>query len=277
MMLGGCDALRLGFLNAQGPVAASERTLFVNVVLVMLLVIGPVLLLTPIFAWHYRLANTDDAYRPKWNFSWIVEVFIWVPPTLIVVGLAILLWTRTHQLDPYAPLVSNGAPLEVQAVALDWKWLFVYPDARVATINELAIPAGRPVHIRLTSGTVMQSLLVPQLAGQIYAMSGMTTELNLAADRPGVFRGENTQFNGKGFQQQKFSVVSLAPADYESWLARVRATGRPLDADAYRQLFVQSAEPAPILFSSAPADLFEQVLARDRPGPETAADAARPR
>ena len=136
---------------------------------------------------------------------------IWIPPTGIVIGLGFLLWHYTHTLDPYRPIASNQPALEIQAVGLDWKWLFIYPDQRVAAVNQMVIPVGRPVHISLTSGTVMQALLIPQLAGQIYAMAGMTTQLNLAASRPGVYRGENTQFNGTGFQNEKFNVTR-APA-----------------------------------------------------------------
>ncbi|RZM09445.1 MAG: cytochrome ubiquinol oxidase subunit II, partial [Sphingomonas sp.] len=186
--LGGCTALSHGFFNPQGPVAGHERDLFVTVSIVLLFVAGPVLLLTPLFAWHYRLSNRGDAYRPKWNFSWWVEGLIWIPPAGIVIGLAVLLWHWTQIDDPYRRL-PGAAPVEVQAIALDWKWVFVYPDLGVASVDRLTIPAGRPVHIKLTSGTVMQSMLIPQLAGQIYAMGGMTTELNIQAHRPGRFRG----------------------------------------------------------------------------------------
>ena len=149
-------------------------------------------------------------------------------------------------------------------MGLDWKWLFIYPDERIATVNLLVMPVGRPVHISLTSGTVMQSLLIPQLAGQIYAMAGMTTQLNLAASRPGVYRGENTQFNGTGFQNEKFDAVALPPADYDRWVAQVRASGRPLDAAAYAGLFKQSSPPQPVLFSSIPQGLFQRILAQSK-------------
>ncbi len=151
------------------------------VCLIMLFVIGPVLLLVPLFAWHYRLANTRSAYRPQWGFNWSLEGLIWIPPSIIVVVLAVFLWRDTHRLDPYKPL--PGQPIEIQVVALDWKWLFIYPNQGVATVNRLVIPAGQPVHLSLTSGTVMQSLLMPRLAGQIYAMAGMRTQMNFAGGR----------------------------------------------------------------------------------------------
>ncbi|HVB80429.1 MAG TPA: COX aromatic rich motif-containing protein [Candidatus Binataceae bacterium] len=266
LSLGGCDALRLGFLNAAGPVAGGERHLFIIVSIVLVFVIGPVLLLTPIIAWYYRLSNKNSVYRPEWEFSWPLEGLIWIPPVGIVIGLAFLLWTDTHRYDPYRPIRSSLPTIEVQAVGLDWKWLFIYPDRGIATVNQLAIPVGQPVHLSLTSGTVMQSLFVPQLAGQIYAMAGMTTQLNLAADRPGTFIGENTQFNGNGFQQQKFAVVAMSPGDYAQWLERVRRSAQPLDAAAYAQLFKKSAPASPIFYSSVPPRLFQNILAKSRAG-----------
>ena len=266
LLLGACDALRLGFLNAAGPVASGERHLFIIVSIVMVFVAGPVLLLTPLIAWYYRLSNKISAYKPEWEFSWPLEGLIWIPPAGIVIGLAFLLWTYTHRYDPYAPIPSTLPTIEVQAVGLDWKWLFIYPDRGIATVNQLAIPAGQPVHLSLTSGTVMQSMLVPQLAGQIYAMAGMTTQLNLAADRPGTFIGENTQFNGKGFQQEKFAVISMPPDNYVHWLEGVRQSAPPLDAAASAQLFEKSVPASPIFYSSVPPGLFQNILAQSRAG-----------
>lgn len=260
VLLGGCGALDHGFFNAQGPVAADERHLFLVVSAVLLFVAGPVLLLTPVFAWHYRLSNKGDAYRPKWNFSWWVEGLIWIPPAGIVIGLAILLWQWTQVDDPYRKLPGQ-APIEVEAIALDWKWLFIYPDQGIASINQLAIPVGRPVHIRLTSGTVMQSMQVPQLAGQIYAMAGMTTELNLAASRAGTYQGQNTQYNGKGFQQQKFAVLALSGADYQRWVTRVRAAPRSLEAAAWAPLSRQSVVSHPVFYGTVQPRFFDHVVA----------------
>ncbi|MCW2370559.1 cytochrome ubiquinol oxidase subunit II [Sphingobium sp. B11D3D] len=260
LLLGGCEALKLGVVNHAGPVAADQWHLFLQLALVLIFVAGPVFILVPLFAWHYRLSNRDDAYRPNWGFSWPLELLIWIPPTAIVIGLGVLLWNATHRLDPYRPLASNQPPLEVQLVALDWKWLFIYPKEGIATVNRLAIPVGRPIHLSLTSGTVMQSLLIPQLAGQIYAMAGMRTQLHLAASRAGVFRGQNTQFNGKGFQSQKFDVVALPPADYRRWLEQVRAVRRPLDDKALAAITARSIAPQPALFSSVPPGLFEHMM-----------------
>jgi cytochrome o ubiquinol oxidase subunit II len=263
-LLSGCGALKLGVMNHAGPIAASQWRLYVIVGIVLVFVAGPVLLLTPLIAWHYRLSNKHSAFRPNWDFSWTLEGFIWIPPTAIVIGLGFLLWRYTHTLDPYRPIASDQPALEVQAVGFDWKWLFIYPDERIATIDQLVVPVGRPVHISLTSGTVMQSLMIPQLSGQIYAMAGMTTQLNLAASRPGVYRGENTQFNGAGFQNEKFDVTALPPADYDRWVARVRGSDHPLDDAAYADLSRQSSPAQPVTFSSVPQHLFQKILVQSQ-------------
>ncbi|MHA6720412.1 cytochrome ubiquinol oxidase subunit II family protein [Sphingomonas sp. RS6] len=260
VLLGGCAALKLGVMNHAGPVAADEWHVYLILAVVLIFVAGPVLLLVPIIAYHYRLSNKDDAFRPNWGFSWPLEILIWLPPIGIVIGLSFLLWNSTHRLDPYRPLASPQPPVEVQVVALDWKWLFIYPEERIATVNQLAIPVGRPVHLSLTSGTVMQSLLIPQLAGQIYAMAGMKTQLHLAASRPGVFLGQNTQYNGEGFHKQKFDVIALPPSDYRRWLARVRAAEQPLDARALAEVTRRSVSPRPAFYSAVPPALFEHLM-----------------
>ena len=260
LLLGGCGALDLGVMNHAGPVAAEQWRLYKIVAVVLIFVAGPVLLLVPLIAYHYRLDNKDDAYRPNWGFSWSLEALIWLPPIAIVAGLGVLLWDATHQLDPYRALPSKQPPLEVQVVALDWKWLFIYPDDGIATVNQLAVPVGRPVHLSLTSGTVMQSLLIPQLAGQIYAMAGMRTQLNFAADRPGVYSGLNTQFNGAGFQHQKFSVVAMPDREYRHWLTRRAADGQPFDDNVLKSLMRKSAAQRPLFFSKVPPGLFEHLM-----------------
>ena len=264
--LAGCTPFHHGFLAAAGPVADQQRHLFLIVCFVMLFVIGPVLLLTPLFAWHYRLANTKSAYRPQWGFSWSLEGFIWLPPIGIVVVLAVFLWRYTHALDPYRPLPSAVPSTEVQAVALDWKWLFIYPDKGIATVDELVFPADRPVHLTLTSGTVMQALLFPRLAGQIAVMAGMATQLNIAADRPGTYEGENTQFSGKGFQREHFPVRALAPADYARWLADAKARPTILDGTTYATLAESSVLDHPETFGTVTPGLFRSLLEADRPG-----------
>ena len=263
LSLMGCDVIDRGFLSPAGPIAASTRDEFVFVCLVLVFVVGPVLLLTPLIAWHYRLSNTKTAYRPQWKFNWPLEGLIWIPPSLIVVGLAVFMWRDTHKLDPYRPL--PGHAMEVQVIAADWKWIFIYQEQGVATVNRLMIQAGQPIHLDLTSATVMQSFMVPRLAGQIYAMAGMRTQLNLAADAPGSFWGENTQFNGTGFQNQKFEVVSLAPASFAHWLAAVRSQPGKLDAAEYQTLSRRSILPEPLAFGAVESDLFDRVVSGKEP------------
>ena len=263
--LTGCGVLDHGFLNAQGPVAAHERHLFRVVFGILFFVWVPVIILVPAFAYHYRLSNTKDAFRPKWAFSWTLEGFIWLPPFAIVVLLAILLWPATQRDDPYTRLAERGPPLRIQAIALDWKWVFIYPDSHVATVNQLAVPAGRPVQLQLTSGTVMQSLLLPQLAGQIYAMAGMRTKLNFAADKPGRYMGENVQFSGEKFAQQKFAIIAMTPDAYRGWLDKAKTVNRPLDAKAWATLSKRDTV-SPATFSSVPAHFFDDVVSADGGG-----------
>lgn len=258
VLLAGCGVLDRGFLSPAGPVAAVTRNEFLLVCLIMLFVIGPVLLLVPLVAWHYRLSNTKSAYRPQWGFNWSLEGLIWVPPTAIVVILAVFLWRDTHRLDPYKPL--PGEAVTVQVIAADWKWIFIYPEQGVATVNRLVIPAGRPVHLDLTSATVMQSILVPRLAGQIYAMAGMRTQLNLQADAPGAFLGENVQFNGTGFQNQKFAVDAMDETAFARWLAEARAQPNRLDDAEYEKLTRRSTLPRPLAFGAVQPNLFDRVV-----------------
>ncbi len=264
--LGGCGILNHGFLGAAGPVADQTRGLFLLACFILLFVVGPVLLLTPIVAWHYRISNTNSAYRPKWAFNWPLEGLIWIPPLIIVAVLAVFLWRDTHALDPYKPLASLNPPVEVQVVALDWKWLFIYPEEGVATVNQFVLPVGRPVHLSLTSATVMQSFFVPKLGGQIYAMAGMTTQLHLEATEAGRFRGENTQFNGKGFPKEKFPVLANSADQYADWLAQVRSSGRTLDMKAFESLSEPSIPESPIRFGSVAPDLFKHILQQFHPG-----------
>ena len=265
--LAACGALDHGFLNAAGPVASQQREIYVIVSLVMIFVAGPVILLVPLFAWHYRLSNTNNAYRPRWDFSWTLEGFIWLPPIAIVIGLSVLVWHYTHRLDPYRPL-AGGEAIEIDTVALDWKWLFIHRLDGVAEVNRLVIPVGQPVHLRLTSGTVMQSIMIPQLAGQIYAMGGMTTNLNIRADKAGEYRGENTQFNGEGFAKQSFVVVAMQPSDYETWRKSMLAAP-PLRDDNLRALDQRDVVVKQMAYSSVPPNLFEQIIARVSGNPIT--------
>jgi cytochrome o ubiquinol oxidase subunit II len=262
----GCNSVGLGFLNPAGPVAASERDLFVNVILLMLVVIVPVFVLTPLVAWRYRYKNRDASYQPTSTFSWLIEIFIWGVPVAIVATLSVIVWRATHHLDPYRAIASDKPALEIQVVGLDWKWLFIYPDRHIATVNELVFPADRPIRLLVTSDTVLQSLMIPRLGGQIYAMAGMRTELNLKSDAPGIFAGENTQFNGKGFQNQKFKVLAVSPDEFAAWVARVQALPTRLDGPKYAEISQRAVASAPMYFSEVESGLFDKIMGRHHHG-----------
>lgn len=234
LALGGCSrSIDVSFLDPQGPVAAAQRGHFIAVILLLLIVVVPVLVLTPWFAWRYRYGNASAPYRPHWSFSWPLEIAIWGIPFALVIVLAVWLWQTAVALDPYTSLASAEPPLHVEVIGYDWKWFFIYPDLKIASIGEFAFPADRPFAIDLTSNTVMQSFFIPALGSQIYAMAGMTTHLHLQASSPGSFKGENTQYNGDGFSQQQFVARAMAPGDFAAWTDLVRRKGIPLSATTY--------------------------------------------
>lgn len=232
LMLSACaGSTHLSFLDPQGPVADAQRWHFYWVLGIMaVLVAGPIFLLLPLFIWRYRYGNKVARYAPRWSYSRLLEIMSWTGPILIVIVLSFFVWRDAHKLDPYKPLASGQAPLKVEVIGYDWKWLFIYPDQGIASIGTLALPTGRPVLLHLTSATVMQSFFIPALGSQIYVMGGMVTQLNLQASQPGASLGENTSYSGAGFHQQKFTAQAMSPADFEVWMGKVRATGMPLDA-----------------------------------------------
>jgi cytochrome o ubiquinol oxidase subunit 2 len=250
----------LGVLDPQGPVAAAERTILVNATLIMCAVIVPVMVLAVAFTWWFRAGNPWARRIPDWAYSGAVEVTVWSIPILVVLFLAGIGWIGSHDLDPRRPLPSAAPPLRVQVVSLDWKWLFVYPDLGVATVDRLVVPAGVPVRFQLTSATVMNSFFVPQLGSQIYTMGGMVTQLNLQADRPGVYMGRSTNFSGDGFASMQFETAALAAPQFQAWLSEVRSQGVPLDAARYTALARPGVNQAPLAFGSVLPHLFEQVV-----------------
>lgn len=277
LLLSACLPENATFLDPQGTVAAAQRLHLIKVTAITLIAVLPVLVLVPWMLWRYRYGNTKARYRPKWEFSLPLEIVMWGVPLAIIVALSAQLWKSTHQLDPYKPIAAGAPALNVQVVALNWKWLFIYPDLGIASVGQMAFPIDRPVSLTLTSDTVMQSFMISALAGQIYVMPGGTTKLNLNANYVGVFEGENTQFNGAGFQDQKFDALGMSPDAFEAWIANVRASGVDLNKAAYARLAQNStAEEAraqlgtpampkgAIFFKSAPPDLFQSVLARYR-------------
>lgn len=275
--MSGCAIQSDSFLQPAGTIAVADRRLLIEVVLLMLIVVAPVLILTPLLVWRYRSKNTRSTYRPEWEFSLLPELLVWGIPVLIVAVIGYMVWVKTIALDPYRALKSVEKPLEIQVVGLDWKWLFIYPEQNLATVNRLVFPVDRPVHLTLTSDTVMLSLLIPRLVGQIYAMPGMKTQLNFQANHAGRYLGENTQYNGAGFSQQKFTALALSPNEFSAWVGQVHTQGSPLDQAAYAKIAMHDIAQHPIYFSSINGSTFDSILARYHARPEIKSSAEKPR
>ncbi len=226
----------------------------------MLVVVIPVIVATLAFAWWYRSSNTHASRGTEESYEERIEFVVWSIPALTVILLGGVIWIGSHQLDPQAPIPGHSDPLRVQVVALDWKWLFIYPDQDIAAVNQLVIPAGTPVNFRLTSATVMNSFFVPQLGSQIYTMGGMTTRLSLLADKPGEYPGFSANFSGDGFSWMRFVVRSMPTGDFEAWLKQARGTGSALDDASYAELAKPSKAVPPITYRSVEPKLFERIL-----------------
>jgi cytochrome o ubiquinol oxidase subunit 2 len=260
LVAGGCD--RAVVLNPKGPIADAERGLLIDAFSVMMLVIVPVIVMAFLFSWRYRSSNRGARYAPTWAYSARVDAVVWLIPALIVIAVGVLVWRSTHKLDPYREIASNVPPLDVQVVAQDWKWLFIYPEQGIAVVNQMAIPARRPISLRITSDTVMNSFYVPALAGQIYAMAGMQTRLQLLADAPGSFVGRNTQYSGGGFSDQHFEVLAMSPADFDAWVAKAKQSPDKLDAATYARLAEKSRRNPVATYSAIEPRLFDSIIAK---------------
>jgi len=263
LQLAGCE----GVLDPRGPVGLSERLILLDSLAIMLAIIVPVILATLGFAWWFRAGNAKAAYRPDWAFSGTLELIVWSIPALVITFLGGIAWFGSHALDPYRPLRSSAKPVEVEVVSLDWKWLFLYPEEGVATVNELVIPVGAPVHFRLTSSGVMNSFFVPQLGSQIYTMAGMTTQLSLQADQPGETRGLSAQFSGQGFADMRFTVRALPAELYAQWLAKAKSARPALDRGAYAALAQPGVGAPATSYGSLAPNLFESIVNESEPAP----------
>jgi len=259
LLLSGCN---LEVLNPKGSVGLSEKSLILDSTWAMLLVVIPVIALTLLFAWRYRVSNKRATYLPTWAHSTTIEIVIWVVPSLIVLYLAILTWNSTHELDPYKPLESNVKPIDVEVVALDWKWLFIYPDLGIASVNQLEFPVGTPVNFRITSDSVMNSFLIPQLGGQIYAMAGMQTQLHLIANEAGNYAGLSANFSGPGFSDMKFRAIATSSAGFDAWVKQVKASSKQLDAAVYLGVAAPSEKDPVQYFSHVDSALFNNIIAK---------------
>jgi cytochrome o ubiquinol oxidase subunit 2 len=249
-----------GVLDPQGPVGSAERLILLNATGIMLVVVVPVIVLTLGFAWWYRSSNRRATYSPNWSYSGHLELVVWSIPAMVVILLSGVAWTGSHLLDPGRNLAAKTKPLRVEVVSLDWKWLFIYPEQRVATVNELVVPAGTPIEFNLTSASVMNAFFVPQLGTQIYTMPGMTTRLNLLADRPGEYPGLSSHFSGDGFSDMHFIVHAVSSSDFSLWVARTQVDGSTLDAAAYSTLASASSNVPPQQYRNVDPDMFGRIV-----------------
>ncbi|MEI6002715.1 ubiquinol oxidase subunit II [Paraburkholderia bengalensis] len=255
-LLGGCSMV---LFDPKGDIGVQEKNLILIALGLMLLVVIPVIALTLYFAWRYRASNTGAKYAPTWAHSTTIEVVVWAIPCLIVATLAVLIWKTTHSLDPYKPLESDVKPVRVEVVALNWKWLFIYPDYGVASVNELALPVDTPVDFRLTAESLMNSFFIPQLGSQVYAMSGMQTQLHLIANSTGTFAGRSSAFSGPGFSDMNFSTVVRSRGDFDAWVARAKASPQALSVAAYDVLQQPSRKNPVALYSNVAPGLFDGI------------------
>ena len=264
--LGGCAQIELIDLDPKGPVAKAIDELFWLAVLLMTLVLIAVFVLTIWIVTRYRASRQPADLHYEWTEPVWLEPILWLIPGLIVLGLGTMSWIYTHRLDPCKPLDYPGKPLQIEAIALDWKWLFIYPEQNIATINQIAFPVNYPVTFRITSGTVMNSFFIPRLAGQIYAMAGMETQLHLIAKQTGRYFGENIQYSGKGFPYQHFEAVAMSNKDFASWADKAKQTQLNLDIVRYRQLVKPTIDNRMEYFAPVAPKLFDQIMMEFRDG-----------
>jgi cytochrome o ubiquinol oxidase subunit 2 len=254
--LSGCE----GVLDPKGPIADAELKILFDSTGIMLAIVVPTMLATLGVAWWFRASNPRARYLPNWDYSGRLELLVWSIPVmtiLLVGGVAAL---GSYDLDPPKPIASQVKPVRVQVVSLDWKWLFIYPDEGIATVNRLTVPVGTPISFELTSSGVMNSFFVPQLGSQIYTMSGMVTRLNLQADYAETFRGISANYSGAGFSDMHFDVEAVPAESFAQWVQSARSTGPMLDAQAYAELAKPSQAVAPITYSSVASDLFGSIV-----------------
>lgn len=249
-----------GLLDPAGPVARGERAMFFNAVVIMLAIIVPIIVLTLYFAWRYRADKPSGKYTPEWTYSGRLELLVWSIPALTIIFLGGIAWIGSHELEPSRPLRSDVPTVEVQVIALDWKWLFIYPEQGVASVNHLVIPAGTPIRFRITSGTVMNSFMVPQLGSQMYAMAGMDGKLHLQADQPGRYRGLSAHYSGEGFSQMAFFADAVPRDRFDTWVARTKRAGPVLDGPNYLKIERQAATSRAYTYRAVAPGLYDAAL-----------------
>jgi cytochrome o ubiquinol oxidase subunit 2 len=263
LLLGACSDR--GIMDPVGPVAAAEKQILINSTAIMLAIIIPTMIATVAVAFWFRRSNTKAEYRPDWEYSGAIELVVWAIPILTITLLGGIAWIGSHALEPSKPLASANKPIKVQVVSLDWKWLFIYPDQGVATVNQLVVPAGTPVNFDLTSATVWNTFFVPQMGSMIYTMPRMATHLNLEADKPGVFPGRSAHFSGDGFPGMEFDVHAVSPQQFAAWAQGAKGSGQVLDARGYQQLAKPTSYVKPMTYSNVAPGLFQAIVAGRAP------------
>ncbi|GFD72202.1 ubiquinol oxidase subunit II [Alteromonas marina] len=258
LTLAGCSG---GVLDPKGQVGMDEKNLIILCTILMLIVVVPVIVLTLYFAWKYRASRDFEIYTPKWAHSTKIEAVVWSIPILIVISLSVITWRSTHALDPYSPLEGKGEHLTVEVVSLNWKWLFIYPEQGIATVNELVFPANKPVAFKITSESTMNSFFIPQLGSQIYSMAGMETKLHLIANEPGTYKGISSNYSGAGFTGMKFNAIATpTEGDFNDWVASVKQAQTPLTSASYEQLAKPSENNPVTYYSEVSEGLFHDIV-----------------
>lgn len=258
LALSGCKG---GILDPKGQVGIDEKNLIIIATVLMLLVVIPVIVMTLYFAWRYRDTRTHEIYVPKWAHSNKIEAVVWAVPIVIVIVLGVITWKSTQELDPYEPIKGKGEHLTVEVVSLNWKWLFIYPEQGIATVNELVFPANVPVEYKITSESTMNSFFIPQLGSQIYSMAGMETKLHLIANEPGTFKGFSANYSGAGFTGMKFNAIATpTEADFDKWVATVKSNANNLTHANYVEL-AKASENNPVAYYGKVEDgLFHTIV-----------------
>jgi cytochrome o ubiquinol oxidase subunit 2 len=267
----------MNILDPQGPIGAAEKTILIDSVGIMLAIVLPTIVAIFAFAYWFRASNVKAFRWPDWEHSGRIELVVWSIPTLTVILLGGVAWIGAHQLDPAKAIEGADKPLTIQAVSLDWKWLFIYPDQRVATINTLTVPAGAPLKFELTSASVMNVFFIPQFGSMIYTMNGMDSRLNLQADTPGTFQGLSAHFSGDGFSDMHFDVHVVPPEEFTKWAQDSSNAANALDAGSYRQIAKPSMNNAQAIYRLADPDLFNSIVTQKLPpseGPQAGVKAA---
>jgi cytochrome o ubiquinol oxidase subunit II len=273
-VLSGCSG---GVLDPRGPIADANAKILLNALEIMLVIVVPTIVAALVFAWWFRASNTHARYRPDWVYSGRIELIVWAIPLLVILFLGGVIWIGAHDLDPFRPIEPQDKTLEVQVVSLDWKWLFIYPERGVASVNEIVVPVDTPVHFSLTSASVMNMFFVPQLGSMIATMNGMVTQLHLKAGHAGSFFGQSSQFSGDGFSGMNFTLRAVTQAEFDQWIAAARQAGPALDLEAYVALAQQSANVAPYTYREVEPMLFRDLVTQQLPpGPGPASGSSRP-